>query len=78
MSGAIRLRLKNSWPPGGQADCASAAEGEFVVNRRGQPIVRKLPMSEQRQLPDHADLRQRMARLQRPSEELIREERDER
>ena len=49
-----------------------------MVNRRGQPIVRILPMSEHRQLPDHADLRQRMARLQRPSEELIREERDER
>ena len=29
-----------------------------------------------RQIPDHADLRKRMSRLQRPSEELIREERD--
>ncbi|MBY5269429.1 type II toxin-antitoxin system Phd/YefM family antitoxin [Spiribacter sp. 1M153] len=62
----------------GRLDELVAVEGELVVNRRGKPIARILPMSEHRQLPDHADLRQRMARLQRPSEELIREERDER
>ncbi|WP_159322513.1 type II toxin-antitoxin system Phd/YefM family antitoxin [Spiribacter roseus] len=62
----------------GRLDELVAVEGELVVNRRGKPIARILPMSEHRQLPDHADLRQRMARLQRPSAELIREERDER
>lgn len=55
-----------------------AAEGELLISRRGQPIARVLPMSQHRQPPDHADLRQRMALLQPSSAELIRAERDER
>lgn len=36
------------------------------------------PTPRHQQLPDHADLRRRTERLQRPSADLIREERDER
>lgn len=55
-----------------------ASEGELLISRRGQPIARVLPMAPQRHRPDHADLRQRMPRLQTTSAELIRAERDER
>jgi prevent-host-death family protein len=62
----------------GRLDELVAAEGELVISRRGRPIARILPMSEHRSFPDHADLRQRVARLQTPSADLIRAERDER
>lgn len=55
-----------------------AAEGELVIRRRGEPIARVLPMSQQRSRPDHADLRQRMPLLETASADLIRAERDER
>lgn len=62
----------------GRLDEWVAEEGELVITRRGWAIVRIVPMSAHRQFPDHADLRQRMARLQTPSADLIRAERDER
>ena len=55
-----------------------ATEGELVIRRRGEPIARVLPITSQRRLPSHADLRQRMPLLQAPSADLIRNERDER
>ena len=61
----------------GQLDALIAAEGELVIRRRGEPIARVLPMTPQRRLPSHADLRQRMLPLQAPSAELIRNERDQ-
>ena len=62
----------------GRLDELVAAEGELVISRRGRPIARVLPMSQHRPFPDHADLRQRKQRLQTPSADLIRAERDER
>ena len=62
----------------GQLDALIAAEGELVIRRRGEPIARVLPMTPQRRLPSHADLRQRLPPLQASSAELIRSERDER
>lgn len=62
----------------GRLDELVAAEGELVICRHGRPIARVLPMAQSRQLPDHAELRRRMARLQTDSAGLIRAERDER
>ena len=47
----------------GRFDELVAAEGELVISRRGRPIARVLPMSQNRPFPDHADLRQRMQRF---------------
>lgn len=55
-----------------------AAEGELVIRRRGEPIARVLPMTQQRLPPDHADLRRQMPLLEAISADLIRSERDER
>jgi prevent-host-death family protein len=52
--------------------------GELIISRRGKPIARVLPVSQHRQRPSHADLRQRTETLSSPSADLIREERDER
>ena len=54
-----------------------ATEGELVIRRRGEPIARVLPMTQQRRPPDHADLRRRMPLLKTGSADLIRGERDE-
>lgn len=54
------------------------AEGELVISHHGRPIARVLPIAQQRQPPDHADLRRHMKPLQAPSAELIRAERNER
>lgn len=54
------------------------AEGQLVIRRRGEPIARVLPMTQQRCLPNHADLCQRMPLLEATSADLIRNERDKR
>ena len=40
------------------------AEGGLVLSRRSRLIARMLPDERRRQAPSHADLRQRMARLE--------------
>ena len=60
----------------GRLDELVAEEGELVIKRLGQPIARIFSMAAHRQFPDHADLCLPMARLQTPSAELIRAERD--
>lgn len=62
----------------GRLDELVEEAGELVICRRGKPIARVLPVSRQRQRPDHADLRRRTELLTTTSAELIRAERDER
>ena len=62
----------------GRLDTLVEAAGELIVTRRGKPIARILPATRRMPRPDHAELRARMPRLDVPSEELIREDRDER
>ena len=52
--------------------------GELIISRRGKPIARVLPVSQHRQWPSHADLRERTAKLSKSSANLTRAERDER
>jgi len=53
-------------------------EGEVVITRHGTPIARVLPLNPRPSMPSHADLRGRTPRLERPSQDLIREDRDSR
>ncbi len=52
-------------------------EGELLIARRGEPIARLTPLRGQRRMPSRADLRASMPRLG-PSEDWIRQDRDER
>lgn len=61
-----------------QLDEVLTREGELVITRRGRPIARLLPPASVRAMPTHADLRARMPRSPVPSEELVRQDRDER
>ena len=51
-------------------------EGEITITRRGVPIARVVPVSPLRKIPSHQDLRQKMPRMKKGSEALIRAERD--
>ena len=62
----------------GRLDRLMDESGELIVTRHGKAIARILPVHPRKSRPDHADLRNRMARLATPSSELIRRERDER
>lgn len=62
----------------GKLDQLVQIEGELLITRQGKPIARILPVRGARPKPSHAELRASMPRLERPSENLVREDRDER
>jgi prevent-host-death family protein len=55
-----------------------AKEGEIIITRRGRPLAKLVPMYRSKAVPSHRELRDRMPRLRRGSEKLVREDRDER
>lgn len=52
------------------------AEGEVTITRRGQAIARVMPINRKVAIPSHKNLREKMPRLRKGSETIIREERD--
>ena len=54
------------------------AEGEVTITRRGKAGARVIPMARKLAIPSHRDLREKMSRLRKGSEKLIRKDRDER
>ena len=55
-----------------------ARNGEMILTRRGRPVARLLPLRANRAVPSHKDLREKMPKLVRGSEVLVREDRDAR
>jgi antitoxin (DNA-binding transcriptional repressor) of toxin-antitoxin stability system len=55
-----------------------AAEGEVIITRRGEAIARLISMNRKVAIPSHSDLREKMPRLRKGSEILIRKDRDAR
>ena len=53
-----------------------AVEGEVTVTRRGEAIARIIQIGKKRPVPSHRNLRERMPRMRKGSEKLIREDRD--
>ena len=53
-----------------------AAEGVLTITRRGEAIARMVQIGQKRPIPSHRDLREKMARMRRGSEKLVREDRD--
>lgn len=62
----------------GKLDQLMQIEGELLITRQGKPIARVLPIRGTRPKPSHAELRASMPRFEVASEDLIREDRDER
>jgi antitoxin (DNA-binding transcriptional repressor) of toxin-antitoxin stability system len=55
-----------------------AQEGEVTITRRGEAIARLVPLNRKMAIPSHRDLREKMPRLRKESETLIRKDRDAR
>ena len=53
-------------------------EGEVMITRRGHAIARVVQVGGKRPIPSHRDLRERMPRLRKGSEKIVREDRDAR
>ena len=53
-------------------------EGEMTVTRRGEPIARLIPINYKRLIPSHQEFREKMPRMRRRSEKVIRKDRDAR
>jgi prevent-host-death family protein len=62
----------------GRLDRLLAEEGEITITRHGRPIARLLAVAGAARMPSHADLRGRLRPLRRPSEDLVRADRDAR
>jgi antitoxin (DNA-binding transcriptional repressor) of toxin-antitoxin stability system len=54
------------------------AEGELILTRRGTPVARLVPLAPTARRPSNADLRAMMPLQTVTSEQLVREDRDER
>jgi antitoxin (DNA-binding transcriptional repressor) of toxin-antitoxin stability system len=59
-----------------QLDKMLAIEGEVTVTRRGEAIARITQIGKRRPIPSHKCLRERMLRMRKGSEKLIREDRN--
>ncbi len=53
-----------------------ASEGEVTIMRRGKAVARVIPVAKNLAIPSHRDLRDKMPRLRKGSERLIRKDRD--
>jgi hypothetical protein len=53
-----------------------AVEGELMITRRGVAIGRMVQVGGKRPIPSHRDLREKMVRMRKGSEKLVREDRD--
>jgi prevent-host-death family protein len=58
-------------------DELSEEHGELIVTRHGRPVFRVLPVRAVPAVPSHRELRAQIGGRVRPSEDLLREERDE-
>ncbi len=53
-----------------------AVEGELMITRRGKAIARLVQVGRRRPIPSHRDLREKMVRMRKGSEKLVREDRN--
>jgi hypothetical protein len=53
-------------------------ERELTITRRGEAIARVERIGHQRSMPSHRTLREKMPRMRKGSEKMIREDREER
>jgi antitoxin (DNA-binding transcriptional repressor) of toxin-antitoxin stability system len=73
-----KLTIRETRQALSQLDRLLAAEGEVTITRRGEAIARIVALRKKRAMPSHRDLREKMPRMRRESEKLIREDRDAR
>ncbi|MDH4267247.1 MAG: type II toxin-antitoxin system Phd/YefM family antitoxin [Deltaproteobacteria bacterium] len=74
----MKLSIRDARRSLSHLDRLLAAEGEVIITRRGEAIARLISMNRKVPIPSHSDLREKMPRLRKGSEILIRKDRDAR
>lgn len=62
----------------GRLDEILGATNEIIITKHGEAIARIIPIKGRRRRPTHEELHALTKKLSVPSEELLRDERDER
>jgi antitoxin (DNA-binding transcriptional repressor) of toxin-antitoxin stability system len=71
-----RLSIRDTRQSLSRLDELLRDDGEVTITRRGEAIARIVRIGERKPIPSHRDLREKMARMKRGSEELVRNDRD--
>ena len=53
-------------------------EGEVTITKRGKAVARVIQIGKRKPIPSHSDLREKMMRMKKGSDKLVREDRDAR
>ena len=53
-------------------------EGEVTITKRGKAVAKLIQLGKRKPIPSHANLRDKMMRMKRGSDKLVREDRDAR
>lgn len=53
-------------------------EGEVTITKRGRAVARVVQLGKRMPIPSHRDLREKMLRMKKGSDKLVREDRDAR
>jgi antitoxin (DNA-binding transcriptional repressor) of toxin-antitoxin stability system len=73
-----KLNIRQTRQSLSHLDRLLAVEGEVMITRRGEAIARVVQIGKSRAIPSHRNLREKMPRLRRGSEKMVREDRDAR
>jgi len=73
-----KLNIREARQSLSHLDRLLAVEGEVMITRRGEAIARVVQIAQKKSIPSHKKLRERMPRLRKGSEKMIREDRDAR
>jgi antitoxin (DNA-binding transcriptional repressor) of toxin-antitoxin stability system len=76
--GMKKLSIRETRQALSKLDRLLEVEGEVMITRRGEAIARVIQISRRRLIPSHRDIRERMSRMGKGSEKIIREDRDAR
>jgi antitoxin (DNA-binding transcriptional repressor) of toxin-antitoxin stability system len=76
--GMKKLSIRETRQALSKLDRLLEVEGEVMITRRGEAIARVIQISRRRLIPSHRDIRERMSRMGKRSEKIIREDRDAR
>jgi len=71
-----KLTIREARQALSQLDRILAVEGEVTITRRGETIARIIQIGKKRPIASHKGLRERMPRMRKSSEKLIREDRN--
>lgn len=53
-------------------------EGEVTITKRGKAVARVVQLGKKMPIPSHSNLREKIMRMKKGSEKLVREDRDAR